>query len=192
MKRSSVATWVLCALLSAACAAGQRGPRSSPEASAPSAEHLFVQGLDAHRQGDSTRAEQYLAAAMERGYPEQEALPVLVAACLQGERYDTALYYARAHLKRHPADAQLRYLVASLHFAVGQDDKARLALEQLLVQAPGMARAHYLLGVLAFERLRDARLARRAFESYLALAPSGEHSAEVRALLRRALAEKRR
>ncbi len=186
MKKSSLLAPTLFAALVACQSPAQRA--DAPAASLMSevtAKSLFDRGLVAHRNGDSTRAEQYLAAALEKGYPAHEALPILVAACLQSERFDTALYYSRAHLTRNPNNASLRYLVASLHFAVGQDDRAQTQLEQVIDEAPQLAEAHFLLGLLAHERLRDPRLARRALNKYLALAPHGAHSAEAKSMLQR-------
>lgn len=175
-------TTMLVSALACACATV---PTAGQE-QAPTAESLFQQGLAAQQTGDSTRAEQYLAAALESGASEQKVLPVLLATCLSGDRYDTALHYARRHLLRHPDDWSLRYLVANLHFATGQEERARKETERLIEEQPKQPEPHYLLALVEAERPRGQASTVAALNRYLTLAPRGPHANDARRMLRRA------
>jgi tetratricopeptide (TPR) repeat protein len=164
---------------------------AAPTTTAPdpwSGAGLFAEGLAAKAAGDVARAEQYFAAALERGYPIAEVMPALLSASIGADRFDSALYYAHAHLINNPKDVALRYLVASLHLAVGQNARAREQLELLTEVSPQHPQAHYLLAILARDDRHDASNARRAaqeFTRYLALAPDGRHAAEARSFINR-------
>jgi tetratricopeptide (TPR) repeat protein len=168
-------------LVALSCARAE--PPAAPPASgsrAPAAE-LFEQGRRATLRGDSIRAEQYLTLAVQSGYPREEALPLLLRACLDGSRLRAALDHAEAYLLEHPEQQRLRYLVATLYLSLGQEDRAELALAQLLARHPEDADAHYLSGVLAVDS-NPAR-ARQHFLAYLDLSPKGLRAAEVRSRL---------
>lgn len=178
---------LLTAVMMSSCAAVSAGPATPAAVETLSAEALFQRGLDARRVGDNTRAEQYLAAALEHGYPAKKGFPVLLDLCLATDRFDTALYYARARLLHQPHDWTLRYLVATLHLAAGQEGRAIPEIERLIDEEPRRSEPHYLHAVVARDHLRDSRLAAHDFRQYLALAPTGPHAAEARAFLRRSL-----
>ena len=172
--------FTMVALLAGGCAGG--AVRQS--GSVNSAQTLYETGQKAHRSGDTTRAEQYLLAALERGYPVEKVFPALLETCIVGDRYDTALHYARARLIRTPDDAGLRYLVASLHLAAGQPSRARQEVEQLIADHPSLPEPNFLLGVIGRDHTYDGPSALRSFRRYLALAPTGPHAAEARRYLR--------
>lgn len=185
-RRALPAVTALALLAGCASASGRHPPASPSEPPAElSAERLYERGLEAGRTGDSTRAEQYLAAALERGYPAEQAFPELLGTCIAADRFDVALHYARARLLHRPQAWALRYLVASLHLATGQDAPALVEIERLIAERPERGEPHYLHGVVARDHLRDPRRAQRAFQRYLQLAPRGPHAAEARAFLRR-------
>jgi tetratricopeptide (TPR) repeat protein len=152
----------------------------TPETATPGAE-LFEQGRRATLRGDSVRGEQYLTLAIQNGYPRDQALPLLLRACLDGSRLRAALDHAEAYLREHPEHRRLRYLVATLYASLGQRDHAELELAQLLARHPGDADAHYLSGVLAADA--DEERAREHFLAYLDLTPKGVRAAEVRSRL---------
>ncbi len=145
------------------------------------ARQLFQWGRQAAQAGDSLRAEQYLASAIETGFDETKALPILLSVCLRGSRLRSALDHAEPYLLRHPEDNALRYLVATIHLSLGQTEAARLHLEELLHTVPINADAHYLLGIL--ETGSSPSDATHHFRTYLTLAPSGDRAAEVRSRL---------
>src|SRR5438046_1877782 len=97
---STVARAMTCLVaLVASCAPATVATRpTTPPPEPLSAEALYQRGLEARAVGDNTRAEQYLAAALERGYPAKEGFPALLGLCLAADRFDTALHYARARL----------------------------------------------------------------------------------------------
>lgn len=178
-------------LACAACGAGrQTGPAASPETGSDplqrqSAESLFQRGRESADRGDTVRAEQYLELALDKGYARSRVLPVLLSVCLSSGRLRSALNYAEPELRLRPDDAELRYLVASIHLGLGQRDEARDELEQLLRLNPEQPAALYLLGVVEADDLGLEQSAREHFESYLRAAPRGKHAAEVRNRLTR-------
>lgn len=145
------------------------------------AERLYLHGVGVAARGDLLRGEQYIVAAIERGYPEEEALPRLLDICVRAERYAEALRHAEPFLRTHPDRWALRYVVATLHMGLGHVERARQELERVIRQAPDAAAPHFTLGTLYRDFLDDADLARRHFSRYLELAPTGPHAAEVRA-----------
>jgi tetratricopeptide (TPR) repeat protein len=145
-----------------------------------SAEELYQRGLAAGQAGDFVRAEQYLAAAIDRGIPEEQAMPPLIEACVQSSRLAAALGHAEPYLTQHPAQWSLRLLVASIHMALGHHEHARDELQRVLQDAPEEPpTAHYFLGVLLRDDLDDIEAAREHFRRYLALAPEGPHHEEA-------------
>jgi Flp pilus assembly protein TadD len=63
-----------------------------------------------------------------------------------------------------------------------EDDEARSLARSALRLDRRQARAHLVLGLIAFNR-NDREEARRAYRSYLDLAPNGRHAPDVRAAL---------
>lgn len=168
-----------------ACGAAASAPPRSPSdpLEERSAEVLYRTGRELARRHDSVRAEQYLAAAVARGYPEDDAIGPLVAVCLQSTRLRAALSYTAPYLKRHPDAWPLRYLAASIYLALEHPDQARRELEQVLEDAPRHAPSRYLLGVILRDHLGALDEAAAAFRAYLELAPAGPHAREVRAFI---------
>jgi tetratricopeptide (TPR) repeat protein len=171
--------------LVAGCGASQRERRPMPDPlQSVEAEELYRRGEHFAQSGDYTRAEQYLTAAIERGYPEGRALPLLLQVCVEASRLVSALAYAEPYLERHPEEWPLRMLVASIHMGLEHATQARELLERVLADAPDEpAQAHYFLGVLLRDDLDDRPGAQEHFRRYLALAPDGDHRAEALAAL---------
>jgi tetratricopeptide (TPR) repeat protein len=165
------------------CSSNAPAPKAaSPEQRTESAEWSFQQGRAAMARGDTVRAEQYIALALQRGYDERAALPLLIEACLKSSRLRAALNHAEPYLRKYPEAHELRYLVATIHAALGATDRALRELERLLREHEQHADAHYLLGVLRSEA--DPALTARHFRRYLELAPDGSHAGDVRGELR--------
>lgn len=169
------------------CGGGSGSAAGSQEMPDPlagvAAQDLFARGRAYLTRGDSIRAEQYLTAAIDRGYPEREAMPLVIRACVASARLSSALGYAEPYLSRHPGDWSLRYLVATLHQGLGHFDRARHELEQVMHDAPEASEPVFALALLLKDDLSDAEAARPLFERYLELAPHGSHVEQARAAL---------
>lgn len=172
---------VVLAMLLAACGAQERQALVPASTGQERPDELFQAGRDAAARGDTVRAEQYLSAAIERGYNRAKALPLLLRVCLSSSRLRAALTHAEPYLRDHPEDDGLRYVVAIIHMGLGKTDEARLDLIELLRHDDQNADAHLLLGIL--ESRSDAVAARDHFRTYLELAPHGEHAGEARSRL---------
>ena len=181
--------WLLAVTWLAACAAGETSLRARPSGD-PLAEldaaTLHAQGKTLARSGDLVRAEQYLRAAVARGFPPEEVTPLLIDVCLRASRYGAALGYAQAAVERRPEDWRVRLLAASLlHYAVHDSGRARVELETIVSQAPEEPMPRWLLGVVLADGLGQRRAAAAQFRRYLALDPQGRHAADARAALAR-------
>jgi tetratricopeptide (TPR) repeat protein len=148
------------------------------------ATQLFHDGQVLASRGDLVRAEQYIAAAIRQGYPQERALPLLLRVCISSSRLSAALHHATPYLRLHPEDHRLRWVVASVLIGLGHYDRARLELLRVLSSVPEHAEAHYLLGVLLRDEYGDEDAAKPHFEAHLRLARDGLHGAEVAAWLR--------
>jgi len=133
--------------------------------------------------GDHTRAEEYLAAALERGANPREVMPMLLQVCVQTGRYRSAIQHAENHLRRHPDDTITRFVVGTLYAAVGETKEAKAALNTVIEERPNEAKAHYALAVLARDTDNDAVSADLHFREYLRIEPNGSHAEEARASL---------
>ncbi|MEM9068504.1 MAG: tetratricopeptide repeat protein [Myxococcota bacterium] len=144
------------------------------------AERLYNHGTALAGRGDLVRAEQYIVAAIERGYSREEALPTLLQVCVAGQRHAAALRHAEPYLRDHPDNWSLRYVVATLHLGLGRVSRAQSELEQVIEDAPQEANPYYTLGTMYRDQMQDEEEATRWFNRYLELAPRGDHAAEVR------------
>ena len=176
---------LLALALLAACAEAKPTPTGAPgdPLKTVPADELFRRGIALGNAGDLIRAEQYLAASIERGYPAEKALPPLLRVCLASSRLRAALGHAEPYLAEHPEAWSLRYLVASIHLGIGNVEEARSSLERVIAQAPDQPDAYYLLGVVLRDGVGDRPGAARRFQRYLELAPEGQHVSEARAAL---------
>lgn len=133
--------------------------------------------------GDTTRAEEYLAAALDQGADPQKVLPMLMQVCVQTGRYRSAIQHAENHLRKHPEDTRTRFVLGTLYAAIGEAKDAKSALETVVHERPDEAKAHYALAVLARDNDNDAVSADRHFREYLRVEPNGSHAEEARASL---------
>jgi tetratricopeptide (TPR) repeat protein len=133
--------------------------------------------------GDTTRAEQYFAAAMAQGKNEATILPLLLTVCLSDGRYRVAIEYAEQYLKKHPNDIRVRFVLGTIYEAVGDAEAARTTLEAVVGAEPEDAEAHYALAVLLRDGDHDPAAADPHFREYLRLMPRGAHAEEAEASL---------
>lgn len=175
----------LAALLVLVIGCGARADRDTilDPLSEVTSQQLYDQGVAFAAHGDLIRAEQYFVAAIEKGQPEAQVLPMLVRICVASSRHSAALAHAEPYLRANPAEWRLRLLVASLHLGLGEVDHARQDLHRVVLEAPSDPAAYYMLGMLYREELTDDVTARPLLERYLELVPAGGHSEEVRAAL---------
>jgi tetratricopeptide (TPR) repeat protein len=144
---------------------------------------LLARGRAFASVGDHGRAEQYFAAAMERGADPNVALPLLLRACAEEKRYRAAIDYAEPQLRKHPNDHRLRFVVASFYATVGETNAARAELERVAKEAPDFAPAHFALGRLLRDDVGDVVTADVHFREYLRLDPRGSHADEAKSSL---------
>lgn len=136
--------------------------------------------------GDLTRAEDYLAAALDAGADPRQVMPLLLDVCVRSARYRSAIQHGEAHLRKHPHDVRTRLVVGTLHAALGEPKEARAQLEQVVEAKPDEAQAHYVLAVVARDNEQDYVEADKHFREYLRIEPNGSHAEEARAgLLKR-------
>jgi tetratricopeptide (TPR) repeat protein len=145
-----------------------------------SVENLVQRGRAFADVGDLTRAEQYLAAALEAGAPYRSILPLLLRVCVAERRFRVAIDYAEPIMKKQPEDHGLRVVLASLYAGVGDTRRAREQLEAVLRRDPELAQAHYILGVILRESDADRATAAHHFREYLRIKPNGVHAAEAK------------
>lgn len=136
--------------------------------------------------GDLTRAEEYLAAALDRGADARQVMSTLLDVCVRGGKYRSAIQHAENHLRKQPGDHNTRLVLGTLYYAVGDTRAARATLEKVVEVRPDQAHAHYVLALLARDTDNDVVAADRHFREYLRIEPAGEHSDEARdSLLKR-------
>ncbi len=143
------------------------------------AQQLYDSGIEMLNAGDFIRAEQYLTAARDGGYPEEQLIQPLIGACVRGSRMSAALSYAEPYLEHHPEDWRLRQLVATIQMGLDSNEAARLSLEHVVRDVPDEPVPHYMLAVLARDSLHDDTIMREQFARYLELAPNGSHADEA-------------
>ena len=151
------------------------------------ADKLLARGRAFAEVGDLTRAEQYLAAALDAGASAEATLPLLIHVCTESQRYRVAIAYAENHLRTHPGDLKLRYLVGTLYAGVHDGPSAKAALEAVVLGDPTHAYAHFALAAVLKYRLADPLGADAHYREYLRLSPKGPHADEARASLLKSL-----
>lgn len=148
-----------------------------------SADKLYERGRGFAAVGDMTRAEEYLAAAIDQGEDPKKALPLLMQVCVNAGRYRVAIDYGETHLRKHPEDARTRFVIGTIYAALGEHKPARENLELVVEQRPNDSNAHYALAVLARDADQDLIAADKHFREYLRLDPNGVHAEEARSSL---------
>jgi tetratricopeptide (TPR) repeat protein len=148
-----------------------------------SVERLVERGRGFAAVGDYTRAEEYLAAALEQGADARKILPELLEICVHTGKFRSAIQHAENHLRRHPDDVRTRFVVATLYAALNETKEAKKQLQTVVEVRPNEAKAHYALGVLARDADQDVVAADRHFREYLRIEPNGDHAEEARGSL---------
>lgn len=146
-------------------------------------ENLLDRGKAFAAMGDSTRAEEYLAAALDQGADPREVLPLLLQVCVQTGRYRSAIQHGENQLRKHPDDVRTRFVVGTLYVAIGETKDAKSNLETVVTARPDDAKAHYALAILARDSENDVVGADLHFREYLRIEPTGPHAEEARASL---------
>ncbi|MEM1414882.1 MAG: tetratricopeptide repeat protein, partial [Myxococcota bacterium] len=162
-------------LLLAGCMRPATEPADGRLIEQTSADELFARGEGSARAGDFLRAEQYYAAAYDRGYPGAQAVPALLRVCVAADRISAAVGYVEPYVEAHPEEWALRMVLATLYEALGNGDAALATLEGVVVDAPERPEPRYLLGVM-YSDVGARPEAIASFERYLALAPTGDHA----------------
>ena len=174
----------LCFIAAVACGAPEsdrvKNARAIENEQTP--ENLFITGQNFAAVGDTTRAEQYLSSAIDHGADPHKVLPLLLEVCIRDGRFEMAIEYARPYLVKHPNDATVRYLLATLYSAVGDRTHARAEVETVVEERPNDAEPHFLLGTILRDD-SDLVGADKQFREYLRIAPHGAHSDEARGAL---------
>jgi tetratricopeptide (TPR) repeat protein len=179
----AVCALALAAVASAGCRKDQLSARAATVLAEETPEKLLARGRAFMASGDPARAEQYFAFALDHGADPKVALPLLLRACAAEKRYRAAIDYAEPHLRRHPADARLRFVVASFYSTIGDVPAARSELERVIKDQPGLAPAHFALAVLLRDEQGDRVQADIHFREYLRLDPGGVHVDEAQGSL---------
>ena len=152
------------------------------------ADKLVARGTAFASVGDLTRAEQYLAAALDAGADPTVVLPKLLRICVTAGHHRAGITYAQPYLDAHPEDFHLRFLVAELRAVTGDTAGARADLERVTAAAPDDAAARYAFAKLLKNDVGDPVGADREFRAYLRVAPDGAHADEARSSLLRPVA----
>ncbi len=144
---------------------------------------LYERGKAFAAVGDQTRAEQYLAAALDAGGDGKKITPLLMGVCVEAKKYRVGIDYGEAHLKKFPDDIKLRHLLGTLYLALGETPAARSHFQEVLRQSPDEAETHYALALLFRDVENDLLRADPHFRAYVRINPGGVHAQEARASL---------
>jgi Flp pilus assembly protein TadD len=158
------------------------GPGPADPVTELEGQELFARAMSLAQGGDLVRAEQYIVASIQQGYPEDRALPALLRVCVAASRMRVALGYAQPYLQRHPDDWRLRYLVATIHHGLGNLEQAQEELLRVIEAAPNQPMPRYLLATILVAQ-GEVSAGQEQAGHYLRIAPSGEHARELEDLL---------
>lgn len=185
--RASRAGWLLLGLLGSLPSCAPKPPPVKSQLEVVEREQtwqkLYERGRAFAAVGDQTRAEQYLAAAVAAGGDSQKITPLLMAVCVEAQKYRVAIDYGQAHLRKYPDDTRLRHLVGTMHMALGEGAQAKSSFEEVLKRSPDAAETHYALGVLYRDIDHDLLRADQHFRAYIRNNPAGPHAQDARASL---------
>ncbi len=186
-------SWVLVGLFTAtSCSAAASAPLHQPSAATAeptlaekraAAAELFRLGKEQMRDGDSLRAQEYFATAIDSGGDPNLILPELMRAAISGMRYQAAIRYFEdfGPMMSTEHGAELGVIVGVLYLGIDQPDRARAAFEASLQLSSRNARAHFLLGQVLREEFSDYVNSDLHYRAYLAIEPNGENAAAARA-----------
>jgi tetratricopeptide (TPR) repeat protein len=158
-------------------------PRAGAAHVESAAARLVARGKAFAQAGDLTRAAQYFDAALGEGASPSTVVPLLMGAYVRSRRYRMAVERGELYLIEHPGDGRMRFLVATLHAAIGNSGLAITHLQRLVRERPDHASAHHALAVLLRDAGGDPVQAATHFRRYLELSPRGAHADEARGWL---------
>ena len=163
-------------------------PEPSKAEQKAAAVELYRLGKEQLRSGDSLRAQEYFATAVDSGGDADSIVPELIRAATSGMRFQAAIRYYEdfGPLMSKPRRADLGVIAAVLYVGVEQPERARTTLESVLRVRPNNARAHFLLGQLLRDEFSDFADSDVHFRAYLKLEPNGENALAARAGLLKA------
>src|SRR6266540_2597112 len=104
--------------------------------------------------GDTDRAAVELARELEQNPNDYDANLNLGVILRQRQRYPEALARFRRALSVRPTSSPVRYQIGSLHFARGEVEEARRALEAVVADEPGFVEAHVSLATVYYRLKR--------------------------------------
>jgi tetratricopeptide (TPR) repeat protein len=104
--------------------------------------------------GDTDRAAVELAKELEQNPNDYDANLNLGVILRQQQRYPEAMARFRRALSVRPASSPVRYQIGSLHFAQGEVDEARTALEAVVADEPRFVEAHVSLATVYYRLKR--------------------------------------
>lgn len=184
MIRFTAAVLSLLALGGCATTAGDTIRTNAAMVKAESTPDKLLERGDAYASvNDMTRAEQYYAASLAaQGNP---ALLVrrLIRACVSDQRYRVAIDYAENYLRKAPTDNEVRFALATMQGAIGDAPSARDNFEKVLRQTPNDADAHFAVGLLLRDGLKDPFAADKHFRDYLRISPGGPNAEQAKTSL---------
>lgn len=182
-----IARWQPYLLIFLVCGgcASQQGARMQKDVNVfqreRSAERLVQRGAAFASVGDTTRAQQYLEAALDNGGREAEIIPMLITVCVRDGRYRLAIQYARRYLATQPGDSKMHFVLGTLHAGLNETEAAEREFELAARGERNNAELQYSLAVLLRDQKDDLLAADGHFREYLRLEPDGEHAEEARA-----------
>jgi tetratricopeptide (TPR) repeat protein len=172
---------VLCALLSGCAHSLAAG--SPDQTPALTADQLMSVAAAAEQLGDRLRAQQYLLAARKAGADPTLVLRRSLRLYVADGQYRLAIDSVQDHLRSHPQQRELRFLLAQLYEATQLDAAAMAEYERVLALEPSEPRAHFALATLLRERAHDPVRADQHYRAFLALAPDAADAPEARSHL---------
>jgi Flp pilus assembly protein TadD len=180
---------VLALLLCVSCAHHDERPqaRASAFRGEQSPDKLVERGRAFAGVGDLTRAEEYLAAAMDAGANPRLVMPLLLMVCVQDNRFRLAAQYAEEHLQRHPSDVRSRLVLGTIYSGLGEPGPAERELRRVISEKPDEAQAHFALAVVLRDAKGDSVGADEQFREYLRYSPTGPYAEEARSGLLRSI-----
>jgi len=186
LRLSSALLLLVLMSLSSGCGARAEAPVQGKSTKLPEDKDpqvLFERGKAYLAASDLVRAEQYLAAALAAGAPDDRVMPHLLRACVALRHYRLAVEYAEVALARNPQNAHLRFVVGALYVSIGDRGRAREHMEATGRDLPNDAEAQFAVAVFFRDELSDKVKADPYFREYLRIAPNGAHAEEARSSL---------
>lgn len=151
-------------------------------------ERLTAKADDFAAAGDTLRAEQYYAAAIAAGGDHRTLIRRLLPVCALGQRFRAAIDHAEDYLRNAPGDHEVRLVLGTLYWAIGDAESARVTLTRVVQDAPADAEAHFALAVVLRASGERRRESLDHFRAYLRAEPTGRHAEQAREGLRAELA----